>query len=39
MSGFVVEELYYLDKKGNPVQDWRKANNSFLVARKMVFKH
>lgn len=38
MSGFVVEELYYLDKKGNRVLDWRKANNSFLVARKMVFK-
>lgn len=37
-SGFLVEELYFLDKKGNPTQDRKKANNSFLVVRKSVNK-
>lgn len=38
MAWFVVEELYFLDKKGEKTDHWRYANNSFLIARKLVFK-
>ncbi len=37
-AGFLVEELCFLDKKWNPTKNWKTANNSFLVARKIVNK-
>lgn len=37
-AGFLIEELYFLDKKWNPTKNWKNANNSFLVARKVVNK-
>ena len=36
-SGFVVEELLFLDKKGEKIADRRKSNNSFFCAKKTVF--
>ena len=36
-SGFVVEELSFLDKKGEKIVDRRKSNNSFFCAKKTVF--
>ena len=38
MAGFWVEECHFLDKGGKKVEDWHKANNSFLVARKVICK-
>lgn len=38
MSGFLVEELVYVDKKGKITHDWKQANNSFLLAKKEVCK-
>lgn len=37
MSGFFVEELEYVDKKGQKIKDWKLANNSFLLAKKAIF--
>ncbi len=37
ISGFSVEELFYLDQQGKVTSHWQDANNSFLLARKKVF--
>lgn len=38
MSWFVVEECYFLDKRGERVKNRKLANNSLLIARKGIFK-
>lgn len=38
ISGFTILELHYLDKKWEITEDRKQANNSFLVAKKTIYK-
>ena len=38
LSGLTIIELHYLDKKWEITEDWKQANNSFLVAKKTIYK-
>jgi ubiquinone/menaquinone biosynthesis C-methylase UbiE len=38
LSWLKIIELHYLDKKWQITEDWKQANNSFLVAKKTIFK-